>query len=59
MDLGFEEEAIKYMEWHNETDKAYIKKTNLEMEFRSGEYTRCGNYCSVADFCNQYKGRSI
>jgi hypothetical protein len=55
--LDSEEEAIKYMEWHNETDQAYTKKTNLEMEFRSGEFTRCGNYCSVADFCNQYKER--
>tara|TARA_B100000900_G_scaffold409222_1_gene424771 strand:- start:74 stop:979 length:906 start_codon:yes stop_codon:yes gene_type:complete len=55
--LDSEEEAIKYMEWHNETDKAYVKKTNLEMEFRVGEYTRCGNYCSVADFCNQYQER--
>ena len=57
--LDSEEEAIKYIEWHNETDKAYTKKTDLEIEFRGGEYTRCGNYCSVADFCNQYKGRSI
>jgi len=57
--LDSEEEAIKYMEWHNETDQAYTKKTNLEMEFRSGEFTRCGNYCSVADFCNQYKERII
>jgi len=57
--LDSEEEAIKYIEWHNETDKAYAKKTHLEIEFRGGEYTRCGNYCSVADFCNQYKGRSI
>jgi len=55
--LDSEEEAIKYINWHNETDKAYIKKTDLELEFRSGEYTRCGNYCSVADFCNQYKER--
>ena len=55
--LDSEEEAIKYMEWHNETDKAYTKKTDLEIEFRVGEYTRCGNYCSVADFCNQYKER--
>jgi len=55
--LDSEEEAIKYMEWHNETDKAYTKKTDLEIEFRGGEYTRCGNYCSVADFCNQYKER--
>jgi hypothetical protein len=57
--LDSEEQALKYIEWHNETDKAYIKKTDLEIEFRGGEYTRCGNYCSVADFCNQYKGRSI
>ena len=55
--LDSEEEAIKYIEWHNETDKTYTKKTYLEIEFRSGEYTRCGNYCSVADFCNQYKER--
>ena len=55
--LDSEEEAIKYINWHNETDKAYIKKTDLELEFRSGEYTRCGNYCSVVDFCNQYKER--
>ena len=57
--LDSEEEAIKYIEWHNETDKAYTKKTDLEIEFRGGEYTRCGNYCSVADFCNQYKTRKL
>ena len=57
--LDSEEEAIKYMNWHNETDKAYIKKTELELEFRGGEYTRCGNYCSVAEFCNQYKERTL
>ena len=55
--LDSEEEAIKYIEWHNETDKAYTKKTDLEIEFRGGEYTRCGNYCSVAEFCQQYKER--
>ena len=28
-----------------------------EIEFRGGEYTRCdGNYCSVAEFCDQYNG---
>ena len=55
--LDSEEEAIKYMDWHNETDKAYAKKTDLEMEFRQGEYNRCkGNYCSVAQFCQQYIG---
>lgn len=55
--LDTEEEAIKYMKWHNETDQAYMKKSDLEIEFRGGEYTRCGNYCSVAEFCNQYKER--
>ena len=55
--LDSEEEANNYIDWHNETDQVYTKKTDLEIEFRSGEYTRCGNYCSVADFCNQYKER--
>ena len=55
--LDSEDEAYKYIDWHNKTDNAYTKKTDLEIEFRSGEYTRCGNYCSVADFCNQYKER--
>ena len=54
--LESEHEAEKYINWHDETDTAYIKKTDLEIEFRCGEHTRCGNYCSVADFCNQYKG---
>ena len=28
-----------------------------EIEFRGGEFTRCdGNYCSVAEFCDQYNG---
>jgi hypothetical protein len=52
-----EKDANEYVEWHNETDKSYVNKSNLEIEIRSGEYTRCkGNYCSVAEFCNQYKG---
>ena len=55
--LDSEEEAIKYMEWHKETDRAYTNKTDLEIEFRVGEHTPCGNYCSVADFCNQYQER--
>ena len=54
--LESEHEAEKYINWHDEPDTAYIKKTDLEIEFRCGEHTRCGNYCSVADFCNQYKG---
>ena len=55
--LNSEKEAKEYIDWHNETDKAYAKKSKLNIEIRSGEYTRCkGNYCSVAEFCNQYKG---
>ena len=55
--LNSEKEAKEYIDWHNETDKAYVKKSKLNIEIRSGEYTRCkGNYCSVAEFCNQYKG---
>ena len=57
--MDSEEEANNYIDWHNETDKAYIKKTDLEIEFRSGEYTRCGNYCSVADFCKQKKEKTM
>ena len=39
-----------------ETGK-HMQKSKLNIEIRSGEYTRCkGNYCSVAEFCNQYKG---
>jgi len=54
--LDSEEEAIKYMNWHNESTK-FMKKIDLEIEFRVGEHTRCGNYCSVADFCKQKKER--
>jgi hypothetical protein len=41
--------------------KTYIEeqdgKDKLEIQFRKGELTRCeGNYCSVAEFCEQFKG---
>ena len=55
--MYLKEDAKEYIEWHNKTDDAYTKKTNLEIEFRVGEHTRCSNYCSVADFCKQKKER--
>ena len=45
-----EEEAKAYIEAQGGKDK-------LEIQFRPGERTRCeGNYCSVAEFCEQFKG---
>ena len=44
--LDSEEEAIKYMNWHNETDKAYIKKTellNFVTNIKRGHYERTKN----------------
>jgi hypothetical protein len=30
----------------------------VEMEYREGELTRCnGNFCGVAEFCEQYRGK--
>jgi len=43
-----EQEAIEYVG----TDNA------LRVEHRPGEYVRCdGDYCGVAEFCSQYRGR--
>ena len=47
--LSFQEEYQKHRLHPNDA---------TEIEFRGGEYTRCeGNYCSVAEFCNQFKER--
>jgi hypothetical protein len=44
------DEAKEYIEAQDGKDK-------LEIQFRAGERTRCaGNYCNVAEFCEQYKG---
>jgi len=52
--------AVKLFD-SDEEAKAFIEqqdgKDKMEIEFRRGERTRCeGNYCSVAEFCEQYKG---
>lgn len=52
--------AVKLFD-SDEDAKAFIEqqdgKDKMEIEFRRGERTRCeGNYCSVAEFCEQYKG---
>ena len=55
--LDSEEEANNYIDWHNETDQAYTKKTDLEIEFRSGEYTRyVATIVRLPIFANKRKG---
>lgn len=45
-----EEEAKAYIESGDSKDK-------MEIQFRMGQRTRCeGNYCNVAEFCDQFKG---
>lgn len=45
--------------WDNEDDANHhvgSSDKKLEIEFRKGEKTRCeGNYCNVAEFCEQFK----
>lgn len=40
---------------HNETAKRKKKEPSLGVEVRPGEHRRCAEYCSVADFCTQWK----
>lgn len=46
--LSSEEEAEEYIGSHKD-------KSKLSIEFSEGKSTRCDSYCSVAEFCNQYK----
>jgi len=46
--------------WDSEEDaNEHVASSDkkLEIEFRKGDKTRCeGNYCNVAEFCEQFKG---
>lgn len=38
-------------------DNGYVLYKGTSIEKRPGEYTRCENYCSVSDYCEQRKTR--
>ena len=40
---------------YTEADAIKAAGDDLEIEFRPGERTRCANYCTVRDFCDQWK----
>ena len=40
---------------YTEADAIKAAGNDLEIEFRPGERTRCANYCTVRDFCDQWK----
>ena len=46
--LSTQDEAEEYLGSHKDKEK-------LSIEFLEGKSTRCESYCSVAEFCNQYK----
>lgn len=56
--LETEEEAQAYIDASiNEDDEFLAEETKkLYIEYRKGELTRCDGYCSVSEFCDQYKG---
>lgn len=52
------EDAQSYIDWakgKEKDTKKLAKMDNWYVETRSGERTRCGEYCRVNCFCNQYK----
>ena len=55
--LESEEEALQYIEVNSSGDEILGEAPKkLVVEYRKGELTRCEGYCSVSEFCDQYKG---
>jgi len=50
--------ALRVLDSEEEAKKFASEQTEkTEIEFRRGEKTRCeGNYCSVSEFCEQFRG---
>ena len=55
--LQSEEDALAYVEANSSGDEILGEAPKkLVVEHRKGELTRCEGYCSVSEFCDQYKG---
>lgn len=37
------------------TDHSYLLATNITIDKRPGECTRCANYCNVSEYCDQWR----
>ena len=57
--LESEHEAEKHINWHDETDTAYIKKTDLEIEFRCGEHTDVATIVQLLIFAINTKEKKM
>jgi hypothetical protein len=48
--------ALKVFEWDERTDAEEFAKANkAELEERPGLNTRCESFCSVSQWCEQFK----